>query len=210
MSDTPDRFAAERTMWNTRYAEKELVWTATANRFLVSETADLAPGRAIDLAAGEARNAIWLAEQGWTAHAVDFSEIGLDKGRQLAETRGVADRLSFETADLRDYVPELRGYDLVALFYLHLPKPQLAPIFRRAAEAVAPGGTLLVVAHDQSNLANGHGGPQNPDVLYAAEDVLAALDGTLTIEKAGPVTRQVETDAGTKTAIDCLVRAKRA
>ena len=57
----------------------------------------------------------WLNRAG-TAHAVDFSEIGLDKGRQLAETRGVADRLSFETADLRDYVPELRGYDLVALF----------------------------------------------------------------------------------------------
>ena len=210
MSDTTGHANAERAMWNTRYAEKELVWTANANQFLVAEAAGLMPGRAIDLAAGEARNAVWLAEQGWAAHAVDFSEAGLDKGRQLAEARKVADRVTFETADLRDYVPEMRGFDLVALFYLHLPWQALAPIIRRAADAVAPGGTLLVVGHDSANLANGYGGPQNPDVLFSADQVTAALGGTLEIEKSGQVNRTVKTDTGTKTAIDCLVRAKRA
>ena len=210
MSQTDTRTSPERSKWNTRYAEKEFVWTATANRFLIEEAGDLVPGRALDLAAGEARNAIWLAEKGWTAHAVDFSEIGLEKGRLLAEARGVADKVTFETADLRDYTPELRGFDLVALFYLHLTADALPPIFKRAADAVAPGGTFLLVAHDLANLNGGHGGPQDPSVLYTAEDVVAALDGTLAIEKAGTVERPVETDAGTKIAIDCLVRAKRA
>lgn len=205
-----DQGARERALWNERYAEKDFVWTATANRFLVAEAADLKPGRALDLAAGEARNAVWLAEQGWTALAVDFSDVGLEKGRKLAAARKVADRVSFETADLRDYVPERQAFDLVALFYLQLPQAVLAPILKRAAEAVAPGGTLLLVAHDSSNLAHGHGGPQNPDMLYTAEDVVAALDGMLEIEKAGPVDRPVETDDGTKIAIDCLVRARRA
>ncbi len=209
---SPDKqeTARERAMWNERYAAKDFVWTVTPNRFLVEEAADLAPGRALDLAAGEARNAVWLAEKGWRALAVDFSEIALDKGVQLAESRHVADRLEVEAADLRDYVPEPGGFDLVAVFYLHMAWDELVPIIERAAEAVAPGGTFLLVAHDSTNLANGHGGPQNPDVLYTANQVVAAIGDRLTIEKAGSVTRQVETDIGIKIAIDCLVRAKRA
>ena len=202
--------ARERAMWNARYAEKEFVWTATANRFLVAEAADLKPGRALDLAAGEGRNAVWLAEQGWTALAVDFSDVGLEKGKRLAAALNVADRVTFAVADLSDYVPEKRAFDLVAIFYLQLPQAALVPILKRAAEAVAPGGTLLLVAHDSSNLAHGYGGPQNPDMLYTAAEVVAALGGSLAIEKAGPVDRPVETDSGTRIAIDCLVRARRA
>ncbi len=201
--------ARERAMWNARYAEKDFVWTVTPNRFLVAEAADLKPGRALDLAAGEARNAVWLAEQGWTALAVDFSDVGLEKGRQLAAARKVEDRVAFEVADLNDYVPEKGAFDLVAVFYLQMPQGRLVPILKRAAEAVAPGGTLLLVAHDSTNLANGYGGPQNPDMLYTAAEVVAALGDMLEIEKAGPVDRIVETDSGTRTAIDCLVRARR-
>ena len=207
----PDKPEArrERAMWNERYANKEFVWTAKANQFLVAETAGLTPGRALDLAAGEARNAVFLAEQGWQVLAVDFSEIGLDKGHKLAEARNVADKIDFKPADLREYAPEPGQFDLVAIFYLHMGWDELEPIIQRAAEAVAPGGTLLLVAHDSTNLTDGHGGPQNPDVLYSAQQVVAAIGDRLTIEKAGPVTRQVETDDGIKTAIDCLVRAKR-
>ena len=57
--------------WNRHYLEKGLVWSAEPNRFLVEEVADLAPGRALDLGAGEGRNAIWLAERGWRVTAVD-------------------------------------------------------------------------------------------------------------------------------------------
>jgi len=199
----------DREDWNRRYAVKELVWTAQANRFLVAEAADLAPGRALDLAAGEGRNAVWLAEQGWTVHAVDFSDVAIDKAKQLAAARNVADKVDFEVADLRDYVPAAQRFDLVALFYLQVPQAVLAPVIARAARAVAPGGTFLLVAHDSANLAHGYGGPQHPDVLYTAEQVVAALGGELAVEKAGPVERPVETDAGTKIAIDCLVRAKR-
>ena len=63
---------------------QELVWSAEPNRFLVAEVVDLSPGRALDLACGEGRNAIWLAEQGWTVTGVDFSNVALDKARRLA------------------------------------------------------------------------------------------------------------------------------
>lgn len=196
--------------WNLRYQGKEFLWTVEPNRFVAAEVAQLTPGSALDLAAGEGRNAVWLAEQGWRVRAVDFSDVAIEKGKQLAAARNVADKTVFEVADLRGYQPEPDGYDLVSLIYLQLPQAELVPIIQRSARAVAPGGTFLLVGHDAANLARGHGGPRHPDVLYTAAQVVAALGGTLTIEKAGTVERAVETDEGPKVAIDCLVRAKRA
>lgn len=195
--------------WNQRYAAQELIWTANANRFVAEETATLPPGRALDLAAGEGRNAVWLAEHGWQAHAVDFSDVAMEKCRRLAAERQVAERVECDVADLRSYVPTPGGYDLVLLIYLQIPQTELAPIIARAAEAVAPGGTFLLIAHDSANLTGGYGGPQSPDVLYTADEVRAALGGRLDIEKAGVVERPVETDGGTRIALDCLVRARR-
>jgi len=51
--------------WDQRYAASELVWSREPNQFVASELADLPPGTAVDLAAGEGRNAIWLASRGW-------------------------------------------------------------------------------------------------------------------------------------------------
>jgi len=199
----------EREYWNQRYAAKELIWTAEANRFVAEETASLTPGEALDLAAGEGRNAVWLAEQGWRVHAVDLSDVAIEKARQLAAGRNVADRIDFRAADLRDYAPEKDGFDLVMLIYLQIPQSELRPIIARAASAVAPGGTFLLVAHDSSNLEQGYGGPQNPEVLYAAEQVIPALEGQFDIERAGVAERPVKTDTGVKVALDCVVRARR-
>ena len=89
--------------WDQRYAGTGLVWTAEPNRFVVAELQDLAPGQALDVAAGEGRNAVWLAARGWQVTAVDFSAAGLDKGRRLAQARGVA--IDWVHADVRDYQP---------------------------------------------------------------------------------------------------------
>jgi SAM-dependent methyltransferase len=75
--------------WDRRYGGRELLWTGEPNRFLVAETAALRPGSALDLACGEGRNAVWLAEQGWRVTGVDFSEVALEKARGLADARGV-------------------------------------------------------------------------------------------------------------------------
>ena len=78
-----------REDWNTRYAQKELVWTAEPNRAFAAEVSGLAPGRALDVACGEGRNAVWLAERGWQVTGVDFSEVALEKAATLAASRGV-------------------------------------------------------------------------------------------------------------------------
>lgn len=81
----------DSTAWDERYAGSECLWTTTVNRFVHDHRAGLAPGTVIDLGAGEGRNAVWLAQQGWRVIAVDFSEAGLAKGRRLAVVRDVAD-----------------------------------------------------------------------------------------------------------------------
>ena len=189
--------------WDERYAAAELIWTAEPNRFVVQELAGLPPGRALDLAAGEGRNAVWLAERGWTVTAVDFSAVGLDKARRIAAERGAT--ADWVLADVLDYAPEPGTYDLVLIAYLQLPGEQAAAVLHGVVPALAPGGTLLFVAHDLANLTEGTGGPQDPAVLYTAEQIVAELDG-LRVETAGPVRRPVDAD---RTAIDTLVRAVR-
>lgn len=194
--------------WDARYRDSELVWSAGPNVFVEEVCRSLPPGRAIDLAAGECRNSIWLAELGWDATAVDYSAVALEKGRRLAASRGVAIRT--EVADLSAYVPTPGGYDLVVVAYLQVVDADLTPILRRAAAAVAPGGTLLLVAHDADNLEHGHGGPRHADVLTTPNQVVAAIDDTLTVDRAETVDRHVATDDGPRTARDTLVVARRA
>ena len=196
----------DRHAWDERYAGTELLWKADPNRFLVRELADLAPGRALDVACGEGRNAVWLAGKGWTVTGVDFSGVALDKARRLAQQRGVT--VEWVNADVVDWAPPQNEFDVVVLMYLQLPKDQRQAVHIRAAGALAVGGTLLVVAHDLSNLRDGYGGPQDPAVLFTPDDVVSDLGG-LEIVRAERVRRPVTTDAGEVEAIDALVRAVR-
>jgi SAM-dependent methyltransferase len=193
--------------WDARYEGRELLWSATPNRFVAEETAGLPPGRALDLAAGEGRNAVWLAEQGWAVTAVDFSPVGLAKARELAAHRGV--QVEWVTADLAAWAPPPATFDLVVVAYLHAGADLLQRVLTSSAAALRPGGSVLVVGHDVDNLDRGHGGPPDPAVLYTVGDVVAALPG-LEIVRAEQVHRTVELDdGGTATAVDTLVRAVR-
>jgi SAM-dependent methyltransferase len=194
-----------REDWDRRYAETELLWSAGPNRFLVAEVATLEPGRALDLACGEGRNALWLAELGWRVTAVDFSPVAIDKARTRAAREGR--HVEFVCADLREYEPEPSAFDLVLVLYLQLPADERRRVLSRAAVAVAAGGTFLLVGHDLLNLTEGVGGPSDASVLYTPDDIVAELPG-LEIEKAERVLREVvDSD---RPAIDALVRARRA
>ncbi len=166
-------------------------------------------GRALDLAAGEGRNTVWLAERGWRVTAVDFSRVGLDKGRKLSAARGVdEDRVTWILADLCDYQPEPGAYDLALIAYLQVG-PKCGPrVLARAAAALAPGGTVFIVAHDLTNLSEGTGGPQDPEVLYTPEaDHRRAARAARPAGRAGAPGRGA--GGGPATAIDTLVHAVR-
>jgi SAM-dependent methyltransferase len=201
----PQNGAVERNDWNRKHGEAGLLFGAEPNRFLVAEVEGLEPGRALDVACGAGRNAVWLAEQGWAVTGIDFSDVALANARGLAAERGV--EVEWVEADLRVWEPP-GTFDLVAVLYLQVPAEERRLVLGRAAEAVAPGGTLLVVGHDLQNLNGGHGGPKDPRVLFTPEDVAAELAG-LEVEKAERVLRPVETEDGEAQAIDALVRARR-
>ena len=196
--------------WDERYAANELVWSAEPNRFVAEELTDLPPGRAVDLAAGEGRNAIWLARRGWQVTALDFSAVALDKGARLAGDTEV----EWIVGDATEWRSE-QPLDLALIAYLQLPAAQRRAANRHAVESLRPGGTFLLVAHDSTNLAEGTGGPQDPAVLMSAEDVLADLDGIdVDVVRAGRVAREVAVGddhrgEASATAWDCLVRLTR-
>ena len=175
------------------------MWGAPPNRFVEQEVATMRPGRALDLACGEGRNALWLAGLGWQVDAVDWSQVALDKGR--AQNAAV----NWVRADVTSYESP-HPVELALLCYLQVPAADRRAVLAHAVAALAPGGTLLVVAHDSRNLTDGTGGPQDPAVLYTADDVVAMLEG-MRVEKAGEVLRPVE--GAPRPAIDCLVRATR-
>lgn len=200
-------------VWNARYAAADLVWSATPNQWVESELRDVPPGRALDLACGEGRNAIWLASLGWDVTAVDFAVAGLTKGRTLQASRDDADRLRIVwlCADVVTWAAPLGSFDLALLCYLQLPADQRRAAVRHAASSLAPGGLLLVVGHDTTNLTDGVGGPPDPRVLFTAADVVADLASQpgLQVERAERVDRIVQTGDGPRAARDALVRVRR-
>lgn len=191
--------------WDERYDAAELVWGRGPNAQVAQRLADLEPGTALDVAGGEGRNAIWLAERGWDATNVDFSAAGLQRSRRLAAEAGVEVR--HVEADVTTWTPDTT-YDLVLLAYVQLAGPPRRALLDRVPAWVATGGTLMIVAHDASNVTDGHGGPPSEDVCYDLDETVALLD-PLEIDVAEVHRRQVATDAGTAVALDTLVLARR-
>ena len=189
--------------WDAKYAASDSLWGAAPNRWVEQEVAELPPGRALDLACGEGRNAAWLAGRGWTVTGVDFSPVAIEKAQ--AHTAELA--ITWVCDSVVTWEPEPAAFDLVLVVYLHLPAGEREQALGHAVAALAPGGHLVVVAHDLANLTDGVGGPQDPTVLPTAADVTAAL-GDLHVLRAGTVERPV--DGAPRPAIDLLVHAVRA
>ena len=188
-------------MWDERYASSGLVWSAEPNALAASLLRDLAPGRALDVAAGEGRMALWLADLGWQVTALDFSAVGLAKGRSRAEELGL--QVDWRLADATTEALGVASYDLVMVLYLHLPAPELRDLLDRCANALGPGGHLLVLGHDKDNLLRGVGGPQDARLLY--DTTLLSPPGDLQVLRL----EQVDRAATGGVAVDTLLLAIR-
>ena len=114
---------------------------------LQSVASEMRPGRALDVGCGAGGNAIWLAERGWEVTGLDFSEVAVQKCKEVAANRGLS--IEFIASDASTYEPKAQ-YQLVISFYIQLPPDQRRQILSNAASALAPGGKLLFVSHDRS------------------------------------------------------------
>ena len=196
----------ERQDWNTRYAGADLVWGSEPNRFVAEQLAGVEPGRALDLACGEGRNSIWLASQGWRVTGVDFSDVAIERAQKLSERRGVD--VDWTVADATAYEPEAAVHDLVLIAYLQVPAEDRRRVLANAVQALAPGGQLFLIAHALRNLEEGWAGPSSPHVLWDPPETRSDLEAAgLRVSSCAEVLRPVETDEGTRHAIDTLARA---
>lgn len=194
--------------WDERYAASDLMWSVGPNRFVAELVEPLTPGSAIDIAAGEGRNAIWMASIGWTVVATDFSEVAVQRTRtRAAEVLGAdAGRLTAVVADATQPVPGgPAAYDLALFSYLQLPRPGLKAALRAGVEGVRPGGHVIVIGHAGRNLTEGYGGPDDRSVLYDPDEVVDAVeDLPVTVQRAEIRVREVETGDGVREALDTV------
>lgn len=130
------------------------------------------PGSALDAGCGHGAETLWLALQGWNVTAVDFALAALAKGRSMAQTAGVVDKIEWIQADLGTWQPRPEEYDLVLSLYVHI-SGSVKEMVEQMASAVKPGGTLLLVgnrpADAKSVLVYGQ-------TQVSVDDVESALD----------------------------------
>lgn len=159
--------------WNNRYAGTKKLFSSVPNELLVELTKGLAPGSAVDLGAGEGRNSLWLASQGWDVTAVDLSDVALERLRSYAEEQNLS--LTTIVSDIETYLGQGYQFDLVVMAYIHVMPEERKRIFEAASAAVAPGGHLFIVGHHLDSL--GKGGPPQPERLYTEDIFLDSLPG---------------------------------
>jgi SAM-dependent methyltransferase len=215
-SDSPghdDTVLFTQEFWDDRYRAAGKLWSGQPNPQLVAQTADLAPGEALDAGCGEGADAIWLARHGWTVTAVDVSAVALDRAAGYAALAGdeVARRISWRREDLRSWAPGPARFDLVSAQYMHLPRTEQVSMHARLAAAVRPGGTLLVVAHHPDDLHANVGRTGRPDMFVSAEEKAASLDpGEWEITVADAIGRSAtDLDGQPVTVRDTVLRAAR-
>jgi SAM-dependent methyltransferase len=166
----------DAAFWDERYGSRDAAPSSDPNPQLAAEAADLPAGVALDVGTGEGDDAVWLAARGWTVTAVDISQVALDRGKAAAAARGVADRITWVQADLVNWTPPARAFDLVSAQFVHFLPAERKLVFERLAAAVREGGTLLVVGHHPSDLETTAKRWNMPDAFHTAEDLAQLLD----------------------------------
>jgi len=161
--------------WNDRYAEPGHAYGTEPNVLLREQAHRIERGPVLCLAAGQGRNAVFLAERGLEVEAVDSSAVGMLQAQKLAEARGV--RLHTAVADLADHPIGEAAWGAVVSIFCHLPQPLRRQVHRRVVAGLRPGGVLIMEAYTPRQLGRGTGGPPDAALLYEPEDLWAELDG---------------------------------
>jgi SAM-dependent methyltransferase len=198
------------TSWIKKYDTEEYVYTKDVNQFVVEFCAGLKPGTAIDVAGGEGRNAVWLAEKGWLVEDIDFAANALDKARKFAEERGVSDRLLTTCQSALEFEAQLAPVDLAVVAYLHIYSHQFAQAMARTVAALKPGGHLFGVWHALENLQFNSHGPQNPDSLPSVDSLKRlCLDLGLEVLTLENRDGKVRTAEGPKPSVTVVLFARK-
>ncbi len=176
-------------VWDERYRVEGFAYGSQPNDFLKEVRPRLpAKGRVLCLAEGEGRNAVYLAEQGFTVLAIDSSAVGLEKANGLAKTRGVA--IQTIVADLNDFVIEPASFDAVVLIWCHMPLPMRSKVHRASVAGLRPGGAFVLESYTPRQRELKTGGPPNVELLQTLDDLRRDV-GSLRLDVAQELERKV-------------------
>ncbi|MBM7507422.1 SAM-dependent methyltransferase [Nocardioides salarius] len=208
MSEHDERHQWSARAWDERYAEKGAIWSGRVNPRLVEQAGDLEPGTALDVGCGEGGDALWLAARGWRVTGIDVSQVALDRAAARAAEEGL--EVDLRQVDLLDEPVPGGPYDLVSVFFLHVPRPVFDALYAALAATVAPGGSLLVVGHHPDDEHTGVRRPHGEDLLFGPDRVTALLDDTeWELRTAEAPTRSQDLDGRPVTVTDTVVHAVR-
>jgi SAM-dependent methyltransferase len=208
------RPSANEADWDQRYVDVP-IWSGNPNGTLVNEVGGLIPGRALDVGAGEGGDAVWLAEHGWDVTASDISRRALQRVEAEATRRGQRVECQHADANALDAF-EVGAFDLVCAQYASIPRTPDDRGVHNLLNAVAPGGTLLVVSHDLERMrapidTSVHSRPFDPDAYVRVDDIVAAIAGSSTwdIEAHETRSRPPGATSASHHVSDVVLRARR-
>lgn len=188
--------------WDERFAAEEYLYGTEPNVFLKDQLDKLPViGKALFLAEGEGRNAVYAAQKGWQTTAVDMSVKGREKALLLASKKGVT--IDYHISLLEEFDFTLKSYDLIVLIYAHMPPSSRVSIHNKCCNALNKGGYLLLEGFNKKQLGNPSGGPQNINLLYDLATIKEDF-APLTIEISEEVSTQLNEGSFHKGQADIL------
>lgn len=206
MTDEPQPApASPGQAWNERYRSAPSLWSASPNAALVELASSLAPGRALDVGAGEGRNSIWLAAQGWRVTALDVSDVALGRAAERAAAAGV--ELRCVVGDWRAHELLPSSLELVVVSFMHPDGRERPSLLERAAAALAPGGHLFVTGVHEVD--HGRRGPPDRDRLHTPERLRAALRDVAEVLRCEAVSYERERAGRRELVTDVVAVARR-
>lgn len=179
--------------WDGRYGAHESVYGAAPNAYLKEKIAGLVPGQALFPAEGEGRNALYAASLGWKVRAFDQSVVAKEKALAWAGRLGL--HLEYDVMGL-EHFPEVHfpgGYDLIGLFYVHMPSALRKEFHAKMVRNLKPGGRLILECFSPRQLDYSSGGPKDPDMLYTVDLALEDFSALAELQVSEEV---VELDEG--------------
>jgi SAM-dependent methyltransferase len=160
-----------KEFWEERYAAEAYAYGKAPNTYLRAELEHLEPGHALFPAEGEGRNAVYAAQLGWSVEAFDYSSQARQKALRLAKAHQVT--LQYQVASIESFPFERKEYDLIALFFVHLPPALRQQLHTACIDALRPGGKLLLEAFHKEQLPLNSGGPKQEAMLFSLEELEA-------------------------------------
>lgn len=190
----------DRAFWDELHGGRA-GWSGNPNPILVEQVAGLTAGRALDVGCGQGDDARWLASRGWSVTASDISSVALDRAESLTST----ERIEWLQVDHLTTSPPAQAFDLVTMHFFAIPKP--GDPARALADAVAPGGVLLVVQHPVEGARTWRG--IDPRNFMQPHDIARLLGPGWTVEIDEIRERTTAPPEGSHHTHDAVLRARR-